>query len=128
MSTVKVTDEIAWVIAARLGLIGEGKCILFRLDLDRMGTLIGSIMLSFTWNTWFSLLRSYHRPLLTAMHRTSRNDVNHLPHSHISTASSSSASLKKAASRAGTTLMQKTGQIERTVDREFAEEEGRYRT
>ena len=24
--------------------------------------------------------------------------------------------------------MQKTGQIERTVDREFAEEEGRYRT
>jgi hypothetical protein len=36
-------------------------------------------------------------------------------------------SLKKAASRAGTTLMQKTGQIERTVDREFAEEEGRYR-
>ncbi len=37
-------------------------------------------------------------------------------------------SLKKAASRAGTTLMQKTGQIERTVDREFAEEEGRYRT
>lgn len=37
-------------------------------------------------------------------------------------------SLKKAATRAGTTLMQKTGQIERTVDREFAEEEGRYRT
>ena len=37
-------------------------------------------------------------------------------------------SLKKAASRAGTTLMQKTGQVERTVDREFAEEEGRYRT
>lgn len=36
--------------------------------------------------------------------------------------------LKKAASRAGTTIMQKTGQIERTVDREFAEEEGRYRT
>jgi len=28
----------------------------------------------------------------------------------------------------GTTLMQKTGQIERTVDREFAEEEGRYRS
>ena len=27
----------------------------------------------------------------------------------------------------GTTIMQKTGQIERTVDREFAEEEGRYR-
>jgi hypothetical protein len=36
--------------------------------------------------------------------------------------------LKKAATRAGTTLMQKTGQVERTVDREFAEEEGRYRT
>ncbi|GFZ45814.1 Homolog of Bin3 [Saitozyma sp. JCM 24511] len=35
---------------------------------------------------------------------------------------------KKAASRAGTTLMQKTGQVERTIDREFAEEEGRYRT
>jgi hypothetical protein len=122
-----VTDEIAWVIAARLGLIGEGKCILFRPDLDRMGTLIGSIMLSFTWNTWFSV-PDISPPLPTAMHRTSRNDVNHLPHSHISTASSSSASLKKAASRAGTTLMQKTGQIERTVDREFAEEEGRYRT
>lgn len=28
----------------------------------------------------------------------------------------------------GTTLMQKTGQVERTIDREFAEEEGRYRT
>jgi amphiphysin len=27
----------------------------------------------------------------------------------------------------GTTIMQKTGQVERTVDREFAEEEGRYR-
>ena len=27
----------------------------------------------------------------------------------------------------GTTLMQKTGQIERTVDREFAEEESKYR-
>jgi hypothetical protein len=37
-------------------------------------------------------------------------------------------SFKKAASRAGTQIMQKTGQIERTVDREFAEEEGRYRT
>lgn len=36
--------------------------------------------------------------------------------------------LKKAASRAGTQLMQKTGQIERTVDREFMEEEARYRT
>ncbi|KAK1925076.1 hypothetical protein DB88DRAFT_487833 [Papiliotrema laurentii] len=35
--------------------------------------------------------------------------------------------LKKATSRMGTTIMQKTGQIERTVDREFAEEEGRYR-
>jgi len=28
----------------------------------------------------------------------------------------------------GTTIMQKTGQVEKTVDREFAEEEGRYRT
>lgn len=28
----------------------------------------------------------------------------------------------------GTSIMQKTGQVERTVDREFAEEEGRYRT
>ncbi|KAJ9120424.1 hypothetical protein QFC24_005381 [Naganishia onofrii] len=36
--------------------------------------------------------------------------------------------LKKAASRAGTQLMQKTGQVERTVDREFLEEETRYRT
>ncbi|WWC89803.1 uncharacterized protein L201_004729 [Kwoniella dendrophila CBS 6074] len=35
---------------------------------------------------------------------------------------------KKAASRAGTTLMQKTGQVERTIDREFAEEEGRFKT
>ena len=35
--------------------------------------------------------------------------------------------LKKATSRMGTTIMQKTGQVERTVDREFAEEEGRYR-
>lgn len=36
--------------------------------------------------------------------------------------------LKKATNRMGTTLMQKTGHVERTVDREFAEEEGRYRT
>ncbi|CAD6571659.1 MAG: hypothetical protein TREMPRED_000341 [Tremellales sp. Tagirdzhanova-0007] len=36
--------------------------------------------------------------------------------------------LKKATNRMGTTLMQKTGYVERTVDREFAEEEGRYRT
>ncbi|KAG9050242.1 hypothetical protein FS837_006914 [Tulasnella sp. UAMH 9824] len=34
---------------------------------------------------------------------------------------------KKAVDRAGTTLMQKTGQIERTVDREFADEESRYK-
>lgn len=37
------------------------------------------------------------------------------------------AGFKKSVNRAGTTLMQKTGQIERTVDREFADEEGRYR-
>lgn len=37
-------------------------------------------------------------------------------------------SFKKAASRAGTQLMQKTGAVERTVDPEFAEQEGRYRT
>ncbi|ODN83443.1 hypothetical protein L202_01583 [Cryptococcus amylolentus CBS 6039] len=35
---------------------------------------------------------------------------------------------KKAATRAGTSIMQKTGQVERTVDREFAEEEARYKT
>ncbi|WRT67371.1 uncharacterized protein IL334_004342 [Kwoniella shivajii] len=35
---------------------------------------------------------------------------------------------KKAASRAQTTIMQKTGQVERTIDREFAEEEGRFKT
>jgi len=28
----------------------------------------------------------------------------------------------------GTTIMQKTGQVERTIDREFSEEEGKYRT
>jgi len=35
--------------------------------------------------------------------------------------------MKKAMNRAGTTLMQKAGQIEKTVDSEFQEEEGRYR-
>ncbi|KAJ3868857.1 MAG: hypothetical protein NXY57DRAFT_1007235 [Lentinula lateritia] len=35
---------------------------------------------------------------------------------------------KKSVNRAGTTLLQKTGQIERTVDREFADEEAKYRT
>ncbi|KAG5725780.1 hypothetical protein E4T56_gene17087, partial [Termitomyces sp. T112] len=35
---------------------------------------------------------------------------------------------KKTVNRAGTTLLQKTGQIERTVDREFTEEEAKYRT
>jgi len=35
---------------------------------------------------------------------------------------------KKSVNRAGTTLLQKTGQIERTVDREFTEEEAKYRT
>ncbi|KAN0063786.1 BAR adaptor protein Hob3 [Thecaphora frezii] len=34
---------------------------------------------------------------------------------------------KKSLNRAGTTLMQKTGQVERTIDTEFAEEEQRYR-
>ncbi|KAH8814562.1 hypothetical protein DL96DRAFT_1624142 [Flagelloscypha sp. PMI_526] len=38
------------------------------------------------------------------------------------------AGFKKSVNRAGTTLMQKTGQIERTVDREFADEEAKYRT
>ncbi|RSH81720.1 uncharacterized protein EHS24_007909 [Apiotrichum porosum] len=35
---------------------------------------------------------------------------------------------KKAATRAGTQLMQKTGQVERTVDHDFAEQESKYRT
>ncbi|PCH43640.1 BAR-domain-containing protein [Wolfiporia cocos MD-104 SS10] len=35
---------------------------------------------------------------------------------------------KKSMNRAGTTLLQKTGQIERTVDRDFAEEEAKYKT
>jgi len=33
----------------------------------------------------------------------------------------------KTVNRAGTTLMQKTGQVERTVDREFSDEEQRYK-
>ncbi|KAF9010594.1 hypothetical protein BDQ17DRAFT_1397273 [Cyathus striatus] len=37
------------------------------------------------------------------------------------------AGFKKSVNRAGTTLLQKTGQIERTVDREFEEEEAKYR-
>ncbi|KAG8778644.1 hypothetical protein FRC16_003778 [Serendipita sp. 398] len=35
---------------------------------------------------------------------------------------------KKGLSRTGTTLMQKTGQVERTIDREFTEEETKYKT
>jgi amphiphysin len=35
---------------------------------------------------------------------------------------------KKSVNRAGTTLLQKTGQIERTVDREFADEEAKFKT
>jgi len=35
---------------------------------------------------------------------------------------------KKSVNRAGTTLLQKTGQIERTVDREYADEEAKFRT
>ncbi|WOO81345.1 Protein hob3 [Vanrija pseudolonga] len=35
---------------------------------------------------------------------------------------------KKAASRAGTQLMQKTGQVEKTVDHDFQEQESKYRT
>ncbi|KAK7040094.1 BAR adaptor protein Hob3 [Paramarasmius palmivorus] len=34
---------------------------------------------------------------------------------------------KKSVNRAGTTLLQKTGQIERTVDREFTEEEAKFK-
>jgi amphiphysin len=37
------------------------------------------------------------------------------------------AGLKKSFNRAGTTLLQKTGQIERTVDREFADEEAKFK-
>jgi len=36
--------------------------------------------------------------------------------------------LTKAVNRAGTTLMQKTGQVDRTVDSEFSQEEQKYRT
>ncbi|EKM54406.1 uncharacterized protein PHACADRAFT_258233 [Phanerochaete carnosa HHB-10118-sp] len=35
---------------------------------------------------------------------------------------------KKSMNRAGTTLLQKTGQIERTIDREFTDEEVKYKT
>jgi len=35
---------------------------------------------------------------------------------------------KKTVNRAGTTLLQKTGQVERTIDHEFADEEAKYRT
>ncbi|KII92553.1 hypothetical protein PLICRDRAFT_37321 [Plicaturopsis crispa FD-325 SS-3] len=35
---------------------------------------------------------------------------------------------KKSVNRAGTTLLQKTGQIERTIDREFADEEAKFKT
>ncbi|KAG0141915.1 hypothetical protein CROQUDRAFT_258478 [Cronartium quercuum f. sp. fusiforme G11] len=35
---------------------------------------------------------------------------------------------KKSVNRAGTTLMQKTGQVERTNDREFQEHEAKYKT
>ncbi|KAF5361656.1 hypothetical protein D9758_007320 [Tetrapyrgos nigripes] len=38
------------------------------------------------------------------------------------------SSFKKSINRTGTTLLQKTGQIERTVDREFTDEEAKYRT
>lgn len=38
------------------------------------------------------------------------------------------AGLKKATGRMGTQIMQKTGQADRTVDREFQDEEARYRT
>ncbi|TCD69796.1 hypothetical protein EIP91_006109 [Steccherinum ochraceum] len=38
------------------------------------------------------------------------------------------AGFKKSMNRAGTTILQKTGQIERTVDREFADEEAKYKT
>jgi len=34
---------------------------------------------------------------------------------------------KKSIARTGTTIMQKTGQVERTVDSEFADVEARYR-
>jgi len=34
---------------------------------------------------------------------------------------------KKSVNRAGTTLLQKTGQVERTIDHEFSEEEAKYR-
>ncbi|KAA1134690.1 hypothetical protein PGTUg99_002890 [Puccinia graminis f. sp. tritici] len=35
---------------------------------------------------------------------------------------------KKTVNRAGTTLMQKTGQLEKTTDREFQEHENRFKT
>ncbi|KAK0548570.1 BAR adaptor protein Hob3 [Tilletia horrida] len=38
------------------------------------------------------------------------------------------AGLKKSVTRAGTMVMQKTSQVDKTVDTEFAEEEARYRT
>ncbi|KAE8214091.1 hypothetical protein CF319_g104 [Tilletia indica] len=38
------------------------------------------------------------------------------------------AGLKKSVNRAGTLMLQKTSQVDKTVDSEFAEEEARYRT
>lgn len=48
--------------------------------------------------------------------------------SHRDVIATTNSRFKKAASRAGTQIMQKTGQVERTVDHDFAEQEGKYRT
>lgn len=40
----------------------------------------------------------------------------------------SACRFKKSVNRAGTTIMQKTGQVERTNDREMQEEEARFKT
>jgi hypothetical protein len=76
------------------------------------GILLPDVMLTWNGQQWTLLIAAEHRS------RNCLHDIRSTP----------STRFKKAASRAGTQIMQKTGQIERTVDREFAEEEGRYRT
>jgi bridging integrator 3 len=47
---------------------------------------------------------------------------------HIKKGAKNRSGFKKAVNRAGTTVMMKTGHVEKTVDREYEVEERRFRT
>lgn len=100
--------------------------------LARINTSISCVSVDFVIHPFEEAVLYHPTPRLPSSSVISRCPGTFLSHSlpldPLTPSRSHRGGLKKAASRAGTQLMQKTGHVERTVDREFMEEETRYRT